>query len=321
MENVTNILLKYPILIVGCWRSGTSMLRSVLRMHPDLCGIPNETHYIRAILDEFGYEIDNPDTAVAILTTHGKFPKEVISVAEMRAEFHRTEPMTTSEFLQRTYAIVMRKNPGQRLLIKHPQAALFLDEMLQLFPNLKILGMVRDPRAMLASQLSRWPNTTMSHGVGFWRAALHEADAHCVFGENYFQVSYERLVVEPEPLLKEICHFLAIPYNANLLSFKQPIDYEGGVVGFDASRMNKWQSLLSAEQIHFVQKKCATEMNRLHYPLVEVDYSTVNYQKEVMQDSVRTVIGPGVLRLTDQYREWARMNLWLRRTGRRVLPW
>lgn len=49
-----NKLPLQPILVFGCRRSGTTLLRSMLAQHPDLLVHPKEPQFILTLRDRFG---------------------------------------------------------------------------------------------------------------------------------------------------------------------------------------------------------------------------------------------------------------------------
>jgi hypothetical protein len=95
----------------------------------------------------------------------------------------------------------------------------YADELMDLFPDMLFLNVVRDPRAQVASM-----NRAIIHdfdselNARTWLAAHQAADALMArHGERVLTIRYEDFLSDQQAVLKKICAFLAIDYLPQML--------------------------------------------------------------------------------------------------------
>lgn len=191
-----------PIFIIGCPRSGTTLLRMIIDSHPNIsCG--PETHFL----------VD-----LANMTTKRWGPIT-------RFGFDRNNwNARLRELFGRFHTDYMRTRGKRRWAEKTPVYTLYLDFVNELFPDAQFVHIIRDGRDVVGSFQERW---------GFWAAALaairvwsrHVRAARefgrTVPGDRYRELRYERLVRDPEPTLRELFTFLGEDWDPCVLQFDQ----------------------------------------------------------------------------------------------------
>jgi len=193
-----------PIFVVGCPRSGTTLLRLVLDAHPSIACGP-ETHVLEDLartlgdragqLQEFGF--DRAFWLERVRTFFGGFHEE--------------------------YA---RRRGKPRWADKTPGYVLLLDLIDELFPDAQIVHVLRDGHDVVASQREKWgyrPAFTCANGG--WeehvRAGRRFGARVGATSGRYTEVRYERLVAEPEAVLRTLCDFLGEPFVPELLAYHE----------------------------------------------------------------------------------------------------
>lgn len=148
---------------------------------------------------------------------------------------------------------------------KMPGNLYHVPTLLEWFPDAKIVHTFRDPRAIMASEwkqlmdhrrkdfLSRLTNPVYSFVVVLyvtvsWLYAVKLHHTYSVrYPRNYRFSKYEELVGEPKKNVEELCGFLEIEFEEEMLS---PVkkgssfynDRKG--TGFDKAAINRWQTTL-----------------------------------------------------------------------------
>jgi hypothetical protein len=207
-----------PIFIVGCHRSGTTLLRLLLDSHPGIsCG--PETGF----LTDFARLTRDP--AWSHLRQYG-FPKEY---------WHRKIAGLFDSF-QRDYAQARGK---VRWAEKTPNYALHLDYINELFPDCQVVHIIRDGRDVVASHLDRWGLVSAVKATRKWPLyvqAVRAAGARLPAG-RYVEVRYEDLVTDTETTLRKLLDFLGEPWDDVLLEYDgQPHDVQPRYLAFSSSR-------------------------------------------------------------------------------------
>ena len=186
-----------PIFIVGCQRSGTTLLRLMLDSHPNVsCG--PETRFLQ---DFAKLTSDSWDR----LSLYG-FPKSYW--IDKAAEFF--------DSFQTEYA----KSRGKtRWADKTPRYALSLGYIDELFPACQIVHVIRDGRDVVASHRDRWGYWSAVKAVEKWpryiRTARRVGDR--LPDDRYTEVRYEDLVLNTDGTLHELLEFLGEPWDDAVL--------------------------------------------------------------------------------------------------------
>jgi hypothetical protein len=211
------------VFLVGCARSGTTLLQSLLASHPSIASYP-ESHFFRHLsggrrwrwvglpsrrarprLEQFLGELAHPSAPRAL-------PRRVV----LRRQY-------VSFFLGLLDSLAL----GERKAIwieKTPSHLWHLDEIERLVPGAKFIHIVRDGTDVVASLYDvthRYPEVwggarSIDACIDRWLKDV--AISRRYEGrENHLAVSYERLVDSPREVLEEICSFLGIEYANAML--------------------------------------------------------------------------------------------------------
>ena len=194
-----------PIFIVGCQRSGTTLVRLVLDSHPNIsCG--PETRFLADLAH----------------LTRGSWTR--LSQYGFPKEYWHGKIAGLFDSLQSDYAAGRGKS---RWADKSPRYALVLDYISELFPTSQIVHVVRDGRDVVASHRDRWGYVSAVKAVEKWPRYIKAAQAvgRLLPSDRYCEVRYERLVTEPEHSLRELLAYLGEPWDDSVLAYdKAPHD-------------------------------------------------------------------------------------------------
>jgi len=178
-----------------------------------------------------------------------------------------------------------------------PQNVFHIQELLEAYPNCRIVNMVRDPRDVLLSQkykwriralgatniprfeaLRSWANYHSAVISKLWNASIQAAQRF----EDHPRVRtvrFEDLVLNAESVLESVCDFAGVRYVPEMLNVSQS---EGGVSshkkispsarGIDSGVVSKWKrgGLLPAE-IFVCQRVTRQNMAQYGYSLADVN--------------------------------------------------
>lgn len=129
---------------------------------------------------------------------------------------------------------------GKEVSCDHtPRNVYYLREILDLYPNAKVIVMVRDSRDVLASQKKKWRMRFRGHNDDpllealrlkinyhpvttslLWKAAIAAGDRFSGHPRVH-RVRFEDLVRDPSAQAMEICTFLGLPYETGILGIAQ----------------------------------------------------------------------------------------------------
>jgi len=221
----------HPVFIVGCGRSGTTLLRLMLNRHPDLA-IPGESHFIPELWAtrrrfESGGVPNNERLVQRILST-----QEVSWWGiSQHAVFDQLPRHESSGFAGVVEAVFMAYAAGQgkqRWGDKTPIYVRSIPLIARMFPTARFVHLIRDGRDVaLSYQSIPTGPTNIWEAACRWRRDVRAGRrAGRVLGTGrYLEVRYEALVAQPESQVRAICSFLSLSFDPIMLE-PNPSDLE-----------------------------------------------------------------------------------------------
>jgi len=209
------------VFVVGCSRSGTTLLRLMLDGHPSLA-VPDESHFIVSVHRSHAARRD-PQLALHRALRHERFLRWGLDrslVCELAAV---APPRSYSEAMALIFAAYAQREGKPRWGDKTPPYATKLPLLSALFPTAQFIHLIRDGREVAASLFAhRWGPTTPIACASYWRAQVGAArrDGLALGPERYQEVRLEQLIAEPERVLREICKFIGEPYSPLMLGYQ-----------------------------------------------------------------------------------------------------
>lgn len=142
-----------PIFIVGSQRSGTTMLRLMLNAHPHIA-IPFESGFITRIyhdLEKVGdlNQINNLKLLLDKIAAN-KFVEQGGLIVN-REKILEQHPKSYADLIGLIYQMYAQKNGKIRWGDKEPAYVIDIDILYKIFPNLKVIHLVRDGRDVALS--------------------------------------------------------------------------------------------------------------------------------------------------------------------------
>jgi uncharacterized membrane protein YkvA (DUF1232 family) len=198
-----------PIVIGGCHRSGTTLLRVLLGRHPKIVDGPESTVFLSRISS----------------------PTEIGELFEMDpgviAGWQR-QSRTQVEFIERFQAAVLAAAGKPIWAEKTPGNVLRFGFVRRHFPNARLIHIVRDGRDVVCSMRRlRWPKPCGRPGSAeelrrcaeYW-ARYVTAGRRFAADPRYFELHYEDLVRDPEPVLRALIEFVGLEWSDEVLAGK-----------------------------------------------------------------------------------------------------
>jgi Sulfotransferase family len=187
-----------PIFVVGCPRSGTSVLRRSLDSHPRISAGPEEASVFRLVKD---------NNALGRSRREGYGVSEAEWLAMVRAMV---------EAFQSRYAGSAGKT---RWALKLPENALIIDFLDQLYPDCQVVHIVRDPTDVIASNIKKYGRRRDSFYGERWVHYVRTAETKgSLLGKDrFYTLRYEDFVMDPESVLRRLVSWLGEPWSDETL--------------------------------------------------------------------------------------------------------
>ena len=241
VSNVSNARLDAlagrPLLLCGHPKSGTSLVLALLDGHPDLVVLPEETKYFSAIhpraqrataawLREetrVGRLSRAQDEAFELGLDLGDVDAGVLDRELERLWTPGREPAELLPAVALAYAAATRAGPRRYWVEKTPLHEHHLGTAIALWPDLRAIHVVRDPRDVHASfkakRLSRGRGLSVATSALRMRRSLAAWDRFAArHPERGLLLRYEDLVRDPAAAMRGVADFLGVGWNDALVS-------------------------------------------------------------------------------------------------------
>jgi hypothetical protein len=208
-----------PIIVLGCARSGTTLLQVMLHSHARIA-IPLEnrfvlpTYFNRLQFGDLEEKSNRWAIAEFIVRRGSKFKDFGLDRAETIEEIVGGPP-TVGSALATVFRGYAARFDKPRWGDKRPAYHGYVDIVLRLFPDAQIVHIVRDGRDCAASlkKMSWWKRDTY-HAIAAWARAIENMErAERRWPGTVTCVRYERVVADPEAELRKLCAFLGEEYD------------------------------------------------------------------------------------------------------------
>lgn len=289
---------KRIIFIVGNSRSGTTMLGRILGNHPQIYTF-GELHFFEHLVSDKEVKNDiswthekNVSLLRRLLTSSREgFFSSVKSnnyekdISDVLKSCDSSNPVRVYEDFLRYEAIAN----GKVIPCEQTPRYLFSSrDIFRLFPEARIINLVRDPRDVLLSQKNKWrrrflgaKNIPIMEAFRAWAnyhpftisrlwlsairaASLQEKNPH------FMTVRFEDLVSFPEENVEKICKFVGIPFQCDMLDVPHVGSSTGKdkheKLGVDSARSGGWMNGgLSDLEIEVCESVVKEEMIKYGY--------------------------------------------------------
>ena len=269
-----------PVFIVGCPRSGTTLLQLLIDLNTDYA-IPPESFVFQrygTLLAEPRMLEEGQAESLARLLRHDSRLKRWNLPADLLPRFDGRGPVSSHKVITEFFEAYARFREKSRWGEKTPQHAENLPGILRAFPHAKILHMLRDPRDVVASYTKAvfGPETALL-AARRWKhyAVLVEEHTSDLSSEQFRTVKYEDLVTTPEQTVASLLEILAHGGQGIRVSLADsPLGsvYEGisnahtaVTRQVDPSSVGRWRSRLTPREAQEVEFVTGEIMQRFGY--------------------------------------------------------
>jgi len=283
--------------IAGQAKSGTTLLGALLDGHPEVLVLPQETAYFPTVLTKYR----NAGRRVQFDYLTKESFSRVLFGGEPKWREHEYTNFPQQKFFEAFERVAFDPANGQRDLLalmaesyaatigvpidrikrwieKTPANRNHVDEIFARFPEARLLVTLRDPRAILATQIAlektrRTKRFSVYYVVAHWRVAaklarrVRSGDVPGLF------VQFEQLVSEPSAVMKNVSDYLEVAFDPNIVLRPTKIGQPWGgnsaaQIAFSevtAEPASRWEHELSEDEIGWVEWHCRDLMPEFGY--------------------------------------------------------
>ncbi len=228
--------LDRPMFIVGCPRSGTTLLQLMLHAHPRIA-IPPETRILvhaynrRRRFGDLTVPSNRRRLAEWIATRPRRQFGDLGLDTEAFVERVVAGPGTLGSVIGVIYQMYAERHGKERWGDKRPPYIRHIDAITRVFPDAQFIHLIRDPRDCVASLKEMpWFNGGVPEAVHRWAEAidLGRRAARRLRPDAYVELRYEDLTTDPRATLERLCAFLGERFDEAMLEPSQVADVVPG---------------------------------------------------------------------------------------------
>jgi hypothetical protein len=271
-----------PLFIVGMPRSGTKLLRDLLRGHPLIRIPPTESNLLTAWArdwERFGDLSDRRGFSAF-------YEAAVRSPYFLLMEKHTGGPLPEDVW----YASCRSFGPGDlfEALIRHdvdapvgsgliwgdksPPYTEHIDLIGGIFAGARFIHVVRDVRDYCLSLRNTW-GKNMVRGAQRWADGVVKARKDgTALSDRYLEVRYEDLLADPERELRRCCEFLGIDYDSSLTELRFSTEHLGSAKGAGeivGTNVRKFEHMLEPRMRRRIESVAGAALREFGYDVEE----------------------------------------------------
>lgn len=168
----------------------------------------------------------------------------------------------------------------------------FFAALARAYPEARFIILLRDPRAVIASMqaMDRLDASQIAHTLSYARhcrkyvAFARQYGSDPGLANRLIVVTYERLVGDPHKTARELCDFLEVDFDADMLDPDRYVDYSTGgtwrgnssftptLTRISDEQRERWRTLMEPRALGLVEFVCGPEMRLVGYePVTDGD--------------------------------------------------
>ncbi|GAB1823116.1 sulfotransferase family protein [Herbidospora sp. RD11066] len=278
--------LDRPVFVIGCPRSGTTMLQLMLHSHPRIA-VPPETRFmIQAYAARRSHgDMRRPENRRRLAEwVAGDRDTKFRELGLDRGDYVRhavSAPGTLGSVLGTVFRDYAARFGKPRWGDKRPSYFKNVDMLLRLFPDAQFIHLVRDGRDCVASLMEMpWYKLDVYHAMANWAEAIDFGRHHAATlpGGSYYELRYEDLTADPELSLKRLCGFIGEEFDpamcephhlADVAVPSHKVWHANTHSAVTTSRSGSWSNRLEPWQIALCETMLGSRLARHGYELTD----------------------------------------------------
>lgn len=300
-----------PLFIVGAPRSGTKLLRDLVRRHPRIGIPPYETEFLPAMAAR-----DWPDLADsrnfsrfydwATRFMYFKYLQDDGACIPPDAWYTQCE----RHDIQGIFEALCRHDGGVPFGSsgvwgeKSPNYRAHLPLLNRLWPQARVVHIVRDARDVALSSRKAWGKHVLRN-VQRWadEVAQCRADGEAL-GDRYLEIRYEDLLAHPQQTLERVAALCGVPFDEAMLTLESSPENLGSTAG--ATRIvpgnfEKWRQDMDAQDQQLAEAVAGDLLSAFGYARAFPDEPQTRFSQRRM---LRWKLQDGVRLFEFRVRDW-----------------
>lgn len=276
------------VFIVGCPRSGTTLLRRMVNAHPQIA-ITRETHWIsRWFKTRTGLTPEGMVTPELIpsLFQYHRFPALSLAREEVERLTASGDPLSYADFVTALFDLHGKKQGKPLVGDKTPGYVRNIPLLHSLWPKVRFVHLIRDGRDVCLSMrhwrmaeralgnYPTWAEDPVSTIALWWEwhVRLGRLGGLSLAPGQYWELRYESLVSQPEKACMALCNYLEIPFDGAMLRYNEGRTRECHKLSANKAwlpptpGLRDWRSQMDPHDLERFEAVASELLDELDYP-------------------------------------------------------
>lgn len=222
------------LFILGRGRSGSTLLKTMLDAHPQIC-IPGESRFLQYMYYHFRKAGNSGDKVrkAFMEALPASFEAPPFDMEELRLRLENLPAEAGfREMIQAAYLSIPSVFPKSNIRLigdKNPRYVFFATVIARLFPSARFIHVIRDCRDSTLSFMKVKGMESEKKNAAFlacrWNIYNRQVERLSDrFPERFLRIRYEDLVMDPETILRNICSFAGLDFDPAMLNYHQKVN-------------------------------------------------------------------------------------------------
>lgn len=277
------------VFVTGTFRSGSTLISHILRGSDELGMTYDSVHFMRFGYHKYGKDSISLENAYKLgkdfnhrLTT--RFDRG-FDLTKYRSAVEKLKVIRYSDLYDTIMQLYTEnKNWGEKAVLEWRS----VPDLYEMFNDLYIIHMIRDPRDVLAS----WKNVTKAPGKDYLDAIANCYDSMLYaiqnakkYPDKYYVLKFEDLLDNPETEAKNLCKFINLNYDPKMIDadqFKSKVGkkgrwtpntaFEEKIDGISKKPIGRWPEKLTSEEVFLCDMVNGKLMSKFGYEKVNTEW-------------------------------------------------
>ncbi|MGA1863048.1 sulfotransferase [Deferribacter thermophilus] len=238
--------MKNIIFLFSLPRSGSTLLQRILMSHNEIASVAEPwlmlpfiyTFKKEGILTEYSHKV-----------SYVAFEDFINNLPNKEDDYYKA----LRHFAENLYENQC-KNNEKYFLDKTPRYYFIIPQIAKVFPDAKFIFLFRNPVHVMSSIIQTWCSGKLNQMYNFERDLYYGPQAlsegYKLLKDKSYAIQYEKFVIDPKKYIEEICEYLEIEFDENMLSNFVAQDTKGrlgdptGIKEYkriDTKSLDKWK--------------------------------------------------------------------------------
>lgn len=285
---MNNIFCDSPLLVTGCFRSGTTLTGRIFNNHPNILCTIDTICFLRFSYQRYEPLINDQNLIKLIEEVYERINKrwnvtfEIKDVINDCLKSERQYSYIWDKLMESTFMKNSAKSIwGEKIVLEWRHIADFF----KMYPKGRVIHTIRDPRDIVAS----WRKMTIAPGNDYMDSLLNAIDSmdhakkyqDIYKNKRYFVLKFETLLSKPESTLKKACNKLSLHYSSKMLDttlfrskdgrkWTSDSMFQDKFEGISTIPVGRWRKHLSDVETYIIEKLAKHRMKYWGYKITDI---------------------------------------------------